>query len=117
MPGVAEDLIREFWRVCEQGDFNKLMVFFAEDAVLVDPVYGTFDGHAAIAGFMTQMTEVTGTSGTSFAVAEVAGDESTAWARWTFSGSGGEGIGASIFRIRDGLIVYEHDYTHTNEAP
>ena len=116
MPGVTEDLIRDFWRICEQGDFDKLMVFFAEDAVLVDPVFGTFEGHAAIAGFMTQMNEVTRTTGASFAVEEVAGDESTAWARWTFAGPAGEGIGVSIFRIRDGLIVYEHDYAITNAA-
>ncbi len=115
MPRLAEDLIREYWRVCEQGDFNKLMVFFAEDAVLVDPAYGTFEGHGAIAGFMAQMTELMQKSGISFGVTEVAGDEGTAWARWASSGPEGEDIGASLFRIRDGLIVYEHDYTQANE--
>ncbi|HJP41070.1 MAG TPA: nuclear transport factor 2 family protein, partial [Dehalococcoidia bacterium] len=103
MAGRAEDLIRDYWKVCEEGDFTKLTPFFAANAILVDPMYGTFTGRDAIAGFMSQiMSDMA--PGIVFVAEEVAGDENTAWARWKFSTSAGEGTGGSIFRIEGGLI-------------
>ena len=55
MPGDAYDTIQKFWKIQDEGDYSALADLFAEDAVLVDPVFGRFEGRSAIASFMTKM--------------------------------------------------------------
>jgi|TARA_B100001964_G_scaffold159797_1_gene175454 ketosteroid isomerase-like protein len=112
MPGQAEDLIRDYWKSCEPGDFNKLTPYYAEDAILIDPIYGTFTGRDKISGFMEQMTGVMKEANSQFSVEEVAGDETCAWSRWKATTADGVATGSSIYRIQDGLITFEQDYTN-----
>ena len=55
MAGDAYDTIKRFWDVQDSGDYCKLVgELFTDDAVLVDPIYGTFTGAEAITGFMAE---------------------------------------------------------------
>ncbi len=53
MSGEAQQVIEQFWRIQDEGDYTKLAPLFAEDAVVEDPVWGTHVGREAILGFMT----------------------------------------------------------------
>lgn len=110
MPGSAENLIRRYWEIQDEGDYVKLCELFTDDAVFVDPGYGTFTGREAIEGFMAIMNEELPKTGATFVVDEIVGDEQVAWARWKGTTANGEITGASIYRIRDGLIAFEQDY-------
>ena len=51
----AKEIIETFWRIQDEGDYTKVVDLFAEDAVLVDPFFGTFEGKTAIGEFMKKM--------------------------------------------------------------
>ena len=40
----AKEIIETFWKIQDGGDYTKVVELFAEDAVLVDPFFGTFEG-------------------------------------------------------------------------
>lgn len=40
----AQTTIENFWRIQDQGDYTALVGLFADDAVLVDPFFGSFEG-------------------------------------------------------------------------
>ena len=44
----AKEVIEKFWKIQDEGDYTKVVELFAEDAVLVDPFFGTFKGKEAI---------------------------------------------------------------------
>lgn len=110
MAGDAEDTIRRFWAIQDDGDYSQLAALFADDAVLVDPVWGTFEGAEAIAGFMTKMTTEMAARGVSFRLVELAGDDETAWAQWEAVMPAGNRSGVGIYRVRDGRLTYYRDY-------
>ncbi|MGI9030455.1 MAG: nuclear transport factor 2 family protein [Ilumatobacteraceae bacterium] len=110
MAGDAEDTIRRFWDVQDSGDYSRLVELFADDAVLVDPVYGTFNGAEAIAGFMAKMTEEMAARDISFRLVELAGDDETAWAQWEAVMPAGNRSGVGVYRVRDGRLTYYRDY-------
>ena len=83
---------------------------FAEDAVLVDPFFGTFEGKAAIGEFMKKMNAEMGDRQTSFVVREIDGGGDVAWAQWTAKTPAGEIDGCGLYRVRDGLMTYYKDY-------
>ena len=108
--GRAKEVIEQFWGIQDGGDYTKVVDLFSEDAVLVDPFFGTFEGKAAIAEFMKKMNEETAASGTSFVAREIAGDNEVAWAQWTARTPAGELEGCGLYRVRDGLLTYYKDY-------
>jgi len=55
MAGDAYDTIQRFWHVQDAGDYTATVSLFADDALFVDPIYGTFEGRVAIAEFMEKM--------------------------------------------------------------
>lgn len=110
MPGAAYDALRRFWEIQDGGDYSKLAELFADDAVLVDPVYGTFTGGEAIAAFMTKMNTEMRKLGASFALEELAGDDETAWAQWTATTAKGPRTGVGVYRVRNGKLTYYRDY-------
>jgi len=108
--GAAFITIERFWQIQDAGDYTALVELFADDAELVDPIYGTFIGGDAIAAFMAKMnTEVTKVGG-SFRLVELAGDESTAWAQWIMTTADGERSGVGVYRVRGDKITYYRDY-------
>ena len=110
MSGDAEDTLRRFWAIQDDGDYARLATLFAQDAELVDPVFGTFRGGEAIAGFMARMNDEMRKAGASFRLEELAGDDHTAWAQWTATTSRGPRTGVGVYRVRDGRITYYRDY-------
>jgi ketosteroid isomerase-like protein len=110
MAGDAFDTITRFWQIQDAGDYSLLAPLFADDAVLEDPVFGTFTGGAAIAGFMEKMNVEMAARGASFRLVELAGDDEVAWAQWEASTSAGMRTGVGIYRVRGGRITYYRDY-------
>ena len=108
--GRAKEVIEQFWTIQDEGDYTKVVDLFSDDAVLVDPFFGTFNGKPAIAEFMKKMNEETAASGTSFFVREIAGDDEVAWAQWTAKMPSGEIDGCGLYRVEKGLISYYKDY-------
>lgn len=110
MAGDAYDTIARFWEVQDGGDYTRTSELFAEDALFVDPNYGTFEGREAIAAFMAQMNQVVGAIDGVFELVELAGGDDSAWARWRFRSTRGEQEGVGIYRVRNGRITYYRDY-------
>ena len=116
MAGDAYDTIKRFWEIQDDGDYAALSPLFADDAELVDPVYGTFTGGAAIAGFMQMMNEEMKKAGASFRLVELAGDDETAWARWEATTNRGRREGVGIYRVQGGKLTYYQDYMNEVKA-
>ncbi|MGH9272186.1 MAG: nuclear transport factor 2 family protein [Ilumatobacteraceae bacterium] len=110
MAGDAYHTIKRFWDVQDSGDYSRLAELFADDAVLVDPIYGTFTGAEAIAGFMAKMTEEMAARDIRFRLVELAGDTETAWAQWEAIIPTGNRSGVGVYRVRDGKLTYYRDY-------
>ncbi len=111
--GRADDgyeTVRRFWEIQDGGDYTRTAELFADDAVLVDPVYGVFEGREAIAAFMARMNAAVGAIDGVFTLEDLAGGPDSAWARWRFSSARGEREGVGIYRVRDGRITYYRDY-------
>lgn len=70
----AKQAIENFWEVQDGGDYTKLPALFSEDAVLIDPFFGTFTGREAIRGFMAKMVQEMDERKTQFRVLDIAGD-------------------------------------------
>jgi ketosteroid isomerase-like protein len=110
MAGDAHDTIKRFWEIQDEGDYAALAPLFADDAEVVDPVYGTFVGGEAIAGFFTMMNTEMAKAGASFRLVELSGDDETAWAQWEATTNKGVRHGVGIYRVRNGQLVYYKDY-------
>ena len=106
----ARATIELFWKTQDAGDYSALVALFADDAVLVDPFYGTFSGRDAIAGFMALMNKEMAGRKTSFSLIECAGGGDTAWAQWTAHTPAGDIDGVGVYRVRAGLLTYYRDY-------
>ncbi len=110
MSRTARETIETFWEIQNEGDYTKVVPLFAEDAVLVDPFFGTFEGREAIGAFMAKMNEEMGARETRFVVREIAGGGDVAWAQWTAHTPAGKVEGCGLYRVRDGLMTYYKDY-------
>lgn len=110
MPGQAQDVIEQFWKVQDSGDYTRLVDLFAQDAVLEDPVYGTYRGRAAIHQFMTKMVAVMGERNIHFTVDEICGDDHAAWSRWVMHSPEGTRGGCGIYKVAEGKLTYYRDY-------
>ena len=114
MPGDAYDTLAEFWRIQDAGDYGETAHLFADDAVFVDPIYGIFEGRAAIGEFLTRVTAIARDRGVSFRLERLSGDDHTVWAQWVADTPAGERHGVGVYEVVDGRITYYRDYM--NEA-
>ncbi|NBW75608.1 MAG: nuclear transport factor 2 family protein [Sphingomonadaceae bacterium] len=110
MPGEAQRVIEEFWRIQDSGDYTKLVDLFAEDALLEDPVYGTYQGKAAIHQFMSKMVEEMGERKIHFTIDEICGDDHAVWSRWTMHSPAGSKGGCGLYKVAGGKLTYYRDY-------
>lgn len=110
MAGDAYDIIEQFWHTQDHGDYTATVALFADDAVLEDPLYGTFEGREAIAAFMAKMNQAVGAIDGSFRLLELAGGDDAAWAKWEMTSSKGVRTGVGIYRVANGSITYYRDY-------
>ena len=110
MPGDAHDTIKRFWDTQDAGDYTATVELFADDAVFVDPIYGTFEGRDEIGAFMAKMNAAVAAINGSFRAEEISGDDETAWAQWVFHSDRGTRYGVGIYRVSGGRITYYRDY-------
>ena len=112
-----EQFIKEYWTIIEEDqNYSALSHYYLPESVLIDPVYGPYEGHAAIKAFLEQVTADMGELDITFTVAEVAGEGDIGWSRWSFQlpdGSKKEGV--SVYRFKGDKILYQHDYIGTSE--
>ncbi len=106
----AYEVLLQFWRAQESRDYAALAGFFAEDAVVHDPMWGTYRGKAEIARFMAKIADEIAPNGVTFDLLELAGSGDTAWARWIARTPRGDREGVGIYRVKDGKIAYYRDY-------
>jgi steroid delta-isomerase len=116
MSGDAFDVVKRFWKIQDEGDYTALAELFADDAELVDPVYGTFVGSQAIAEFMSKMNSEMRALGASFRLDELAGDDETAWAQWEATTSQGPRQGVGVYRVSGDKLTYYRDYMNAPTA-
>ena len=109
MAGDAYDTIEKFWATQDGGDYEATVALFADDAVLEDPLYGTFTGREAIGGFMATMNEAVAKTEGSFRLLELAGGEDSAWAKWEWTSTKGVRTGVGIYRVASNQITYYRD--------
>jgi ketosteroid isomerase-like protein len=110
MTMTAKEAIENFWRVQDAHDYTRLVDLFADDATLVDPIYGQFDGKEAIRGYMQKMVDVMGDIKMHFEIVEIAGGDETAWAQWESVTDAGRNAGCTLYKVRDGKLTYYKDY-------
>jgi len=110
MSGEAQRVIEQFWRIQDAGDYTKLAPLFAEDAIVEDPVWGTYRGREAILGFMTTMVKEMANCQIHFSVDEIFGDDHAVWARWTMHSPEGSRGGVGIYKVANGQLTYYRDY-------
>ncbi|MFK8022968.1 MAG: nuclear transport factor 2 family protein [Ilumatobacter sp.] len=115
MPGDAYDTIKRFWEIQDHGDYAPLAALFADEAQVVDPVYGTFVGGEAISGFFTMMNTEMAKVGATFRLVELSGDDETAWAQWVVTTKNDDGSdrtrhGVGVYRVANGQLTYYKDY-------
>ncbi len=112
-----EQLISSYWTIIEkEQNYSALSDFYLPESVLIDPVYGPFEGYDAIKAFLKQVTADMRELDILFTVAEVAGEGDIGWSRWSFRlPDGSEKQGVSVYRFKDDKILYQHDFIGTNE--
>lgn len=107
----AKAVIQDFWDIQDDGgDYTRLVELYADDAVLVDPFFGTINGKQAIGEYMQKMVELAGQSGGRFERQDICADGEAAWVRWDWIMPERTTDGVTIYKVRDGKIVYYRDY-------
>jgi len=110
MAGQAQQVIEQFWKVQDSGDYTALVDLFAEDALLEDPIWGTYNGRDAIMKFMTTMVKEMGERKIHFTIDEICGDDHAVWSRWTMHSPEGSRGGCGIYKVAGGKLTYYRDY-------
>ncbi|MBT4160205.1 MAG: nuclear transport factor 2 family protein [Gammaproteobacteria bacterium] len=116
MERTAKETIEEFWRIQDDGDYTQLVQLFTDDAVLVDPFFGEFQGKEAIAGFMAKMNDEMKAREMHFVVREIDGAGEVAWAQWIAKTPEGDVEGCGLYRVRDGKMTYYKDYMNAPQS-
>ena len=115
MSNDALEVVQKFWQIQDDRDYEKLVDIFSDDAVLEDPVYGTFKGKQEIAGFMAKMNEVMAKIETHFNAIEISGGGDTAWCQWEAVSPQGKRQGCGLYKVRDGKMTYYRDYMNAED--
>jgi ketosteroid isomerase-like protein len=113
---AALAVVRRFWEIQDGGRYTELSPLFSDDAVFEDLVYGRFEGHAAIVGYMEQMEREMPANGVTFHVHDIAGDDTVAWSQWTTRFPTGDVPGWTLYRVRDGLLTLDADFFDVDAA-
>ncbi len=110
-------LLEAYWQTIEEDqNYRNLADFYSDESQLIDPVYGPFRGYDKIKAFLHKVTEDMAAAQVSFSVAETAAAGDIGWARWMIHfPDGSEKEGVSVYRFKDGKILYQRDYIGSNE--
>ena len=110
-------LLEKYWATIEkEQNYSALAGFYSQESVLVDPVYGPFEGSENIKAFLDKVTADMADLNVTFTVAETAGEGDVGWSRWVIHmPDGSEKEGVSVYRFKGDKILYQHDYIGTDE--
>jgi ketosteroid isomerase-like protein len=110
-------MIRRYWDIIQRDQvYSETLEFYLPDSVLVDPVYGPFEGYEAIKGFLEQVTADMRELNITFTVDDVAGEGDVGWSRWSFHlPDGTVKKGVSIYRFKGDGIFRQYDYIGTDQ--
>ena len=105
-------IIDEYWAaLAREQNYSASLGYYLPHSVLVDPIYGKFDGFEAIKGFLEQVTAEMAKLNVTFEVRETAGAGNVGWSQWIVNLPNGETKdGVSVYRFEDDKIVYQRDY-------
>ena len=109
----AKEIIETFWKIQDEGDYTKVVELFPEDAVLVDPFFGTFEWSwkKQLVNIMNKMNKEMTSRETSFIAKEIdGGGEVAFWAQWTAKTPNGDVEGCGLYRVKNGMMTYYKDY-------
>jgi len=117
MTDTSKQLLDQYWRTIEKDqDYAALAGFYADDAVLIDPVYGPFKGIDRIAEFLLNVTDAMRQLHVTFSVVETAAICDVGWSRWLVHLQDGTcKDGVSVYRFRGNKIHYQHDFIGSKE--
>ena len=105
-------IIDEYWAaLAREQNYSAALDYYLPHSVLIDPIYGRFDGFEAIKGFLEQVTAEMAGLNVTFEVQETAGTGDVGWSQWIINLPNGETKdGVSVYRFEDGRIAYQRDY-------
>jgi steroid Delta-isomerase len=106
----ALDLVKRFWQIQDDGDYERLAPLFTDDAVFLDLIYGRFEGGRAIADYMTQMKSEMPQQGITFHLVDCAGDTNVAWSQWIAKSNQQEMHGWTLHTARGDKFTLDADY-------
>ena len=110
MTGEALQVIKKFWKNQDSGDYTTTEHLFADDALFVDPIYGTFQGREEISAFLLKMNQEVKSINGVFRLEKLSGNETTAWAQWSFTSDHGYREGVGVYEVKNSQITYYRDY-------
>ena len=106
----ANEVIKRFWKIQDEGDYTKVIDLFSEDALFEDPVYGTFKGKVKILEFMKKMNEEMRSREITFRAVKIDGGGEVAWTQWIAESPDCEIEGCGLYKVENGLMTYYRDY-------
>jgi len=110
MTREALQVIKKFWKNQDSGDYTTTEHLFADDALFVDPIYGTFQGREEISAFLLKMNQEVKSINGVFRLEKLSGNETTAWAQWSFTSDHGYREGVGVYEVKNSQITYYRDY-------
>jgi limonene-1,2-epoxide hydrolase len=116
MDADAYNVLKEFWQNQDSGDYTTTEHLFAEDALFVDPIYGTFQGREQIGAFLRKMNQAVTSINGVFRLEKLSGNETTAWAQWSFTSDHGYREGVGVYEVSNGEITYYRDYMNESSG-
>ena len=110
-------IIDEYWAaLAREQNYSAALDYYLPHSVLIDPIYGRFDGFDAIKGFLEMVTAEMANLNVTFEVRETAGAGNVGWSQWIINLPDGETKdGVSVYRFEDDRIAYQRDYVGGNE--
>jgi ketosteroid isomerase-like protein len=114
--GPARAVIDRFWEIQDRGAYGELAGLFASDAVFTDLVYGRFEGHDAVAGYLRRMETEMPAMGVRFELVDAAGDTTVGWSQWRCHFPNGTVPGWTLHLFDGDRITLDADYFDTVAA-
>ena len=74
------------------------------------PYMELFKGRREIGAFLLKMNQAVKSINGVFRLEQLSGNETTAWAQWSFTSDHGYREGVGVYEVKNSLITYYRDY-------
>lgn len=114
----AHSVMSEFWALTNSNRFDETGKLFAEDAVLIDPIWGRYEGRDQIEKFLSSFV---GAGDGCCTLDRLVTDGNVGWGFWTLHGADGPQPWVGVYEITDGKIsfyqdIHQRDYSDEEKA-